>query len=74
MCVPMASVCLCLCVATRHSTGAGDYFGAFGEFERDEEDLKRAQEERAKVNPKERVVEKQTKKKKKKNVTRADEL
>ncbi|KAJ0397470.1 hypothetical protein ATCC90586_000259 [Pythium insidiosum] len=43
-------------------TAAGDYFGAFGELERDEEDLKRAQEERAnapKGNPKERVFEKQ---------------
>ncbi|GLE01443.1 hypothetical protein PINS_up010273 [Pythium insidiosum] len=46
---------------TKAHTGAGDYFGAFGKFERDEEDLKRAQEERAnapKPNPKERAFEK----------------
>lgn len=42
------------------STGAGDYYGAFGKFERDEEDLKRAQAEQVKPppNPKERVFEK----------------
>ncbi|DAZ96263.1 TPA: hypothetical protein N0F65_012566 [Lagenidium giganteum] len=28
-----------------HSTGAGDYFGAFDKYERDEEDIKKAKEE-----------------------------
>lgn len=41
------------------STGAGDYFGAFAKFERDEEDIKKAQEENAKArpNPKAKVFE-----------------
>ncbi|TMW61562.1 hypothetical protein Poli38472_012753 [Pythium oligandrum] len=45
---------------TKDHTGSGDYFGAFGKFERDEDDIKKQQEENAaaKPNPKEKQFEK----------------